>query len=405
MTIHPDGHRRDTDTPGVRAPGTRQARPTPRRVLILEAQIKQYRRAFFCGLGERLRGNHIELKIAYSAPSQTERTKSDNLVLPADLGIEVPGTWLLGERVFVQRAWGPIRDAELVVIEQGNKHAVNYVLLAMSRLGRKRVAYWGHGYNHQARAPGVSEWLKRKLITQVDWWFAYTAGVGRYLTEHGVDPEIITVVQNTIDTRELAEAVRTQAANDRHATRRRLGIPEGARVGLFCGSLYADKKLELLIVAAERIRARRSDFELVIVGDGPARAQMRAAAARLPFLHYVGPSFGRDRAAYFAISDVFLNPGLVGLAIVDAFTVGLPMFTTDVPIHSPEIEYLEPNVNGAMTAYDASAFASAICRVLDDPGALARMREAARATAARLTMDHMIESFATGIERCLAARP
>jgi len=81
------------------------------------------------------------------------------------------------------------------------------------------------------------------------------------------------------------------------------------------------------------------------------------------------------------------------------------MFTTDVPIHSPEIEYLEPNVNGAMTAYDANAFASAICRVLDDPGLLARMREAARATAARLTMDHMIESFATGIERCLTAGP
>jgi L-malate glycosyltransferase len=375
-----------------------------RRVVILEPGLKQYRRAFLGELAARLRRDDIALKVAYSAPNRVERTKSDSLSLPPDLGIEVPGVWFLGERVFVQLAWGAIRDADLVVMEQGNKHAFNYLLLALSRLGRKRVGYWGHGYNHQARAPGVSEWLKRKLLTRVDWWFAYTDGVGRYLADHGVAPGIITVVQNTIDTRELAEAVRAHGDDDRRAVRRRLGIPDDARVGLFCGSLYADKKLELLVAAAQRIRERRPDFELIVVGDGPAREAMRAATARLPFVHHVGPAFGPDRAAYFAISDVFLMPGLVGLAIVDAFTIGLPVFTTDIPIHSPEIEYLQPGENGVITVHDAGAYAAAVCRVLDDPDALARMREAARATAARLTLAHMVEAFATGITRCLEVR-
>jgi glycosyltransferase involved in cell wall biosynthesis len=306
--------------------------------------------------------------------------------------------------LFVQFAWRAIRDADLVVVDQASKHAINYLLVALSQLGKKRVAYWGHGYNRQARSHGASEWLKRKLLTRVDWWFAYTAGVGHYLTEQGVNPEIITVVQNTIDTRELADAVRAHSDDDRRAVRHRLGIADDARVGLFCGSLYGDKKLELLVAGAERVRARRPDFELIVVGDGPDREQMRAAAARLPFVHYVGPAFGPERAAYFAISDVFLNPGLVGLAIVDAFTIGLPVFTTDIPIHSPEIEYLEPDVNGVMTAYDAGDFAAAVCRVLDDAGTLARMRQAARATAARLTLGHMVEAFATGIERCLEVR-
>jgi glycosyltransferase involved in cell wall biosynthesis len=304
----------------------------------------------------------------------------------------------------VQRAWGAIRDADLVIMEQGNKHAFNYLLLALSRLGHKRVSYWGHGYNHQALAPGASEWLKRKLLTHVDWWFAYTSRVGQYLTDQGVDPGIITVVQNTIDTRELAEAVRAHGDDDRRAVRRRLGIADDARVGLFCGSLYADKKLELLIAATRRIRERCPNFELVVVGDGPAREAMRTAAAHLPFVHHIGPAFGPDRAAYFAISDVFLMPGLVGLAIVDAFTIGLPVFTTDIPIHSPEIEYLEPEVNGVMTAHDVDAYAAAVCRVLDDPDELGRMREAARATASRLTLTHMVEAFATGIVQCLERR-
>jgi glycosyltransferase involved in cell wall biosynthesis len=375
-----------------------------RRVVILEAQLKQYRRAFLGELAARLRRDGIALQVAYSAPNQSERAKSDSLALPPDLGIEVPGVWLLGERVFVQLAWRAIRGADLVVIEQGNKHAFNYLLLALASLGKKRVAYWGHGYNHQARAPGASEWLKRKLLTRVDWWFAYTDGVGRYLVDQGVDSGIITVVQNTIDTRELAEAVRAHGDNERRTIRRRLGIADGAPVGLFCGSLYSEKKLDLLVDAAQRIRRCRPDFELVIVGDGPARDTMRAAAARLPYVHYIGPVFGPERAAYFAISDVFLIPGLVGLAIVDAFTIGLPVFTTDIPIHSPEIEYLEPGKNGVMTAPDADAYAAAVCRLLDEPDELARMRGAARATAARLTLGHMVEAFASGIVSCLELR-
>lgn len=375
-----------------------------RRVVILEAQLKKYRREFLGELAARLGRDDIALKVAYSAPNRIERTKSGNVDLPPELGVEVPGLWLLGERVFLQLAWPAIRDADLVVIEQGNKLAFNYLVLALSWLGRMRVAYWGHGFNHQARAPGASEWLKRKLLTRVDWWFAYTERVGRYLADHGVDPGIITVVQNTIDTRELAEAVRPLGDDDRRAIRRRLGIPDLARVGLFCGSLYADKKLELLVAAAGRIRERHRDFQLVIVGDGPARDAIRASAARYPFVHYVGPAFGPERAGYFAISDVFLIPGAVGLAIVDAFTVGLPVFTTDISIHGPEIEYLEPGVNGVMTAPDADAYAAAVCRLLDDPDELARMRGAARATAARLTLGHMVEAFASGIVSCLELR-
>jgi hypothetical protein len=78
------------------------------------------------------------------------------------------------------------------------------------------------------------------------------------------------------------------------------------------------------------------------------------------------------------------------------------VFTTDIFGSGPEIEYLEPEINGMMTAQDADAYAAAVCRVLDDPAELARMRGAARATAARLTLAHMVEAFATGIGQCLA---
>jgi L-malate glycosyltransferase len=37
-----------------------------------------------------------------------------------------------------------------------------------------------------------------------------------------------------------------------------------------------------------------------------------------------------------------LMPGLVGLAVLDAFADGIPRVTTVIEYHSPEIEYLVP---------------------------------------------------------------
>jgi glycosyltransferase involved in cell wall biosynthesis len=374
---------------------------SPRRVLIVETQMKQYRQRFFTELAGRLAQQGVELRILYSAAHGAERTKRDTVELDGDIGIKVPGLWLFGNRVLFQPIWRYVRTADLVITEQGNKLLFNYVLLVLSRLGVKRIAYWGHGYNHQASGSGISEWLKRKLVDRVDWWFAYTDGVARYLVDHGVARDTISVLYNTIDTSELSTAISTLDSASRAATRARLGIPEHARVGLFCGSLYTEKKLAFLIESARYIRARIAGFHLVVVGDGPDRATVERASRELPYVHYVGAAFGPARASYFAIADVFMMPGLVGLAVVDAFAAGLPVLTTDVPLHSPEIEYVADGVNGVMTRHDTAAYGDATIEVLSDANRLERMGHAALEMARSLTLDRMVAAFADGVVRGL----
>ncbi len=373
------------------------------RVVILETQLKQYRRQLFIDLADTLRERDIELTIVYSDPNRRERAKADTTELERGIGVKIPIYWLLGDRLVVQRAWDAVRDADLVILERGSKLLFNYVLVAMSQLGRKRIAFWAHAYNHQARRPSASEWLKRKLVTKTDWWFAYTEGEARYLAAHGVPGDAISVLHNTIDTRELTDAIRALPEETRRRTRDSLGIAAHAAVGLYCGSLYRDKHLPFLVDAIRRVRERVPTFEMVIVGDGPERPIVEAAARQLPFVHYVGPLFGRERAPFFAVSDVFLMPGLVGLAIVDAFAAALPVVTTDIPIHSPEIEYLQPDVNGIISPYDARPFAADIAQLLQDVPRLQRMKQAARATADTLPLARMVAEFADGIVRCLEA--
>ena len=209
-----------------------------RRVVIIETQLKQYRRRFLLELAAKLRAIDIELKVAYSDPSPRELEQ---------VGLEIDSTTTSASRSLAcgcstSGSWSSAYGtrcgcADLVVIEQGNKPVFNLVLLALSRLRLKRVAYWGHGYNHQATQPTVSEWLKRKLVTRVDWWFAYTDGVARYLVEHGVPARRITTVRNTIDTDELSESTRALSSATLDETRQALGIGATSPVGLFCGAL------------------------------------------------------------------------------------------------------------------------------------------------------------------------
>jgi glycosyltransferase involved in cell wall biosynthesis len=376
----------------------------PRRVVIIETQIKQYRKRFLLELAARLRASDIELKVAYSDSNSSERERGDTIELDEGVGVKIPAVWLFGERLVLQHAWPLVRHADLVITEQSNKLAFNLVLLALSQLGMKRLAYWGHGRNRQATRPGLSETLKRKLVARVDWWFAYTDSVKAYLVEQGMRPDAITVVQNTIDTTELSDAIRALTPEERARTRRELGIADDAHVGLFCGALTPAKEPEFLIEAASMIRREVPGFELVVIGEGPRRAYVEEAAGEHSHVHCVGPAFGRERARYFAIADVFLMPTLVGLAAVDAFAAGLPLFTTSLPTHGPEIDYLRDGENGVISEHDVRAFASAVSVTLQDQARLDAMREAALATAARLTLPHMVSAFETGILRCLGEK-
>jgi len=298
-----------------------------------------------------------------------------------------------------------LQGADLVILEQANKYLLNYYLLSLPRPRRPRIAFWGHGRNRQTTHASVSEWLKRRTLPWVDWWFAYTEGVADYLVQRGFPRERVSIMGNTVDTAGFRKSLHAVRESDMRAFRQRWNISQTATVGLFCGSLYPEKHLEFLVSAARIVRAQRPDFELVIAGGGPQAALARHFADSAHWIHYVGPLFGPDKAACFTTAQVFLNPGLVGLSVVDAFCAGLPVFSTDVPIHSPEIEYLRPGVNGLITHFEPTAYAHSVASVLGDQTLLETLRRGAVASAAALSLDAMVDSIATGIIACLRASP
>lgn len=375
------------------------------RAVIFQYRLLHYRVKFFERLREKCAERGIKIDVVSGQASRRELAKRDEGELSWAVRVK-NFFWEFYSRDIV---WQPIpkqiRAADLFIVMQESRIISNYWLL-MSRLwSRRKMAYWGHGRNFQSDAPsGMRERWKSFLLTRVDWWFAYTQMTVDILREAGYPVERITSLENAIDTDGFKIDLASWSVEQIAEARSALGIPPDASIGIFCGSLYPDKRLELLIESADWIKQRQPNLHVVVIGDGPSMPLMREAASTRPWIHLLGVKTGREKALYFRMGDVMLNPGLVGLHIVDAFCSGLVMITTRTARHSPEVAYLRDGENGVMADDTPEGYGRAVLDVIGSPEVLARMKAAALADSERYTLDNMVDRFVDGIESALKAR-
>jgi L-malate glycosyltransferase len=370
-------------------------------VLIVQRQMKQYRIPFFVRLRDSLRDDSISLRVAYSEVPQPDG-RSDQADLPPDLGMRVNLYRLFSSRMSYQPLLRAVGKVDLVIAEQANSYLLNYPLVLLSVFGLKRVAFWGLGESKDENRSEVGEWVRRRVLNKVDWWFTYTRSTKQYLTDHGVSEDKITVVFNAVDTLEFSELLDSLSEREILDSRRALGIGNGDPVGLFVGSLLPDKGLHFLLQAAKLVRDQITNFHLIIVGGGPEQDRVQSAARSLPWVHFLGPKFGREKALFFKMANALLLPGRVGLVILDAFAAGLPLIAVDLPYHGPEIEYLVNGKNGVLAKNDPLSYASQVISVFSSTSLQRNLRQYALDTARTHSMDAMVSNFRQGIHACLA---
>jgi len=375
------------------------------RVVLVVSILTHYRVRFHELVRERLATHNIRYDLIFGTPLPHEAAKGDTAVIP--WGTALPSRPL--RNLLWQPALRLLRGAQLVIVTQENRLLLNY-LLQIGRLlpfRSRRVAFFGHGRNFQARNPNSrAERWKRYWATRVDWWFAYTEETRRHVEALGFPAERITVFNNAIDTagvRADAVAVTPERLAERRAE---LGLGNGP-IAIFVGGLYEDKRLTFLVAAADCIHERVPDFTLLIAGGGVERPLLDKLATDRPWLKILGPRFGADKVELMRLASLFLMPGLLGLAVLDAAAAGLPTVTTNFPWHSPEIAYVEDGVNGLVVHdwQNPDVYADAVATLLSSPEKLATITAGARALSESYSIEAMAERFADGIRAAMAASP
>jgi len=373
-----------------------------KKVVILQHRLLHYRITLFQLLREVCANRGIELHLVHGQASRRESVKKDEGYLP--WAHKVNNRFLeVADRDII---WQPfpknLKDADLVVVMQESRILSNYPLLLARIWSSRKVAYWGHGRNFQSEAPtGLRERWKNFLLGRVDWWFAYTQITVDILRKAGFYTESITCLNNAVDTSGFKADLASWSEVDIATEKERMGIAINAPIGLFCGSLYLDKRLDFLIESADRIFNNFPEFALVVIGDGPSMSQMREAAKSRPWLHLLGIRKGREKALYFRLADYMLNPGAVGLHIVDAFCAELVLLTTSNAKHGPEIAYLNNGKNGFMTEDSVDVYVQTVLQLMTEKIQLDNIKSAAFADSNKYTLENMVANFVEGIESCI----
>jgi L-malate glycosyltransferase len=370
-----------------------------KRVLIIYKFLPQYRYEFFQGLKKELEKSGVQLELIYGKLNNADALKKDEVDI--DWARYIPNrTIQIGK---TQLIWQPLTKYlgafDLVIVEQANKLLLNYYLIFARHFSKYKFANWGHGRNMQDDIKSLRNRFKFLYLNKCDWWFAYTVGVKQMLIEQGFPGEKITVVQNAIDTVSLRKFYAEITDQESEQLKKELGI-EGSKVAIYCGGMYAEKRLDFMIETCKLVKKQIPDFHMIFVGSGQDSYKAQEASEKYDWIHYVGSKFGKDKVRYFKISSIQLMPGLVGLGILDSFALETPIITTQYPFHSPEIEYLENGVTGLITDDSFEKYTESVIDVLKTEKYIS-MIAACKKSAEIYTVETMVENFKNGVLKCL----
>jgi glycosyltransferase involved in cell wall biosynthesis len=237
--------------------------------------------------------------------------------------------------------------------------------------------------------PSVKRRVANVLLSRfADRVFAVSADLRRHLIGEGFSARAVDVIYNGVDISSKGDAA--AASRIRHE----LHIPPSTLVIGSVGRLDPVKDLRTLLAATAEVR-RTHPVALVVIGDGPERTSLEAAAVECGLeqhVHFLG--YRSDARDWLAGCDVYVNSSIsegVSLTILEAMAAGVPVVATRVG-GTPEI--LDSTCGMLVPPRERQALAGAIVELAGDPVRRSQLGRAARTRVEeRFTLDRMIQQY------------
>jgi len=161
----------------------------------------------------------------------------------------------------------------------------------------------------------------------------------------------------------------------------------------FCGGMHPRKGVDVLLEAFAILAARSSEAELLLVGNGPRRAEYEETARRLGITSRVSfLGYRADPRSVMQSADIFVLPSLEepgGLVLCEAMDAGCAVVATRV---GGNPEYLG-SAGLLVEPGSPAALADALMRLLADRALLARHQALAADRAGQFTIDRVSDDY------------
>ncbi|MGF1474610.1 MAG: glycosyltransferase family 4 protein [Geminicoccaceae bacterium] len=176
--------------------------------------------------------------------------------------------------------------------------------------------------------------------------------------------------------------------------RRRLGLSEETVVVGFVGRMDQQKAPQRLVDAAIHLLRCRKDFHFVMLGDGPFRSNLEQKLTDLDLREYFSWCGYQNARQWIPDFDILAMPSQYegfSYVLLETLKAGVPVICTPVAGVSDAVQ---DGVEGFVVPHDDDqALARRLMDLGNDPEQRRRMGERGRGSAARFTVDRMIEKL------------
>lgn len=191
-------------------------------------------------------------------------------------------------------------------------------------------------------------------------------------TKLGIKKSNAVIIPSGVDTNYF-DPQRSEVKKKATTLRNELNISSNKTVIGFVGRLFPVKGLPYLISAVKQIEHEHPNIVLLIVGDGPQRADLEMMAKDLK-AKTIFAGWRTDTLPYYAIMDIFALPSLFeGLpnVMLEAMAMKNPVVATNV---GGNVDLIIDSENGFLVpVQDYQGIASTLKKLIEDAGLRKRM--------------------------------
>jgi len=222
-----------------------------------------------------------------------------------------------------------------VIHTQTRFFITSFLGLIFAKLKKTPLVHTEHGARHSTVPNKIVDLISR----------AYDHSIGALLVKSarrniGVSEAACEFLRHlgAVNTQIIYNGIDTTAFKKKEDTdcRQKLGISNDAVVITFVGRLIFAKGVQDLIFAFSRIKDTAPNAKLLIVGDGPYRANLENLAYQTDChssILFLGQRNQDEVIDVLSATDIFVNPSYsegLGISVMEAASIGLPIIATDV---------------------------------------------------------------------------
>jgi glycosyltransferase involved in cell wall biosynthesis len=177
------------------------------------------------------------------------------------------------------------------------------------------------------------------------------------MISEGFDSKKIFVIYNSLQPDIQFEILKKISHQEVHIMKQQIFKNRNAFTVIFIGRLVNGKGVIEILKASKKLIEKGLPINCILIGDGSEKESLEAYCIENELIEnvfFAGSLYNEQEIAkYFALSDLMISPGNVGLNCMHSLTYGVPVMTHDnFTFQNPEVEAITENETGIFFKYN-----------------------------------------------------